>query len=79
DVSIQAQIVELLRGLQRRRQLAYVLISHDLAVVRALAHKLIVLRQGRVMEQGEAASVMASPETDYTRALIRAAFPDGLS
>ncbi|WP_372025169.1 ABC transporter ATP-binding protein [Tistrella mobilis] len=79
DVSIQAQIVELLRGLQRRRQLAYVLISHDLAVVRALAHKLIVLRQGRVMEQGEAASVMAAPETDYTRALIRAAFPDGLS
>ncbi|WP_372054559.1 dipeptide ABC transporter ATP-binding protein [Tistrella mobilis] len=78
DVSIQAQIVELLRGLQRRRQLAYVLISHDLAVVRALAHKLIVLRQGRVMEQGEAAAVMASPKTDYTRALIRAAFPDGL-
>ncbi|MEN2978724.1 dipeptide ABC transporter ATP-binding protein [Tistrella bauzanensis] len=78
DVSIQAQIVTLLRGLQQRRRLAYVLISHDLAVVRALAHQLIVLRRGRVVEQGPADQVMEAPASDYTRALIAAAFPDGL-
>ena len=53
------------------------LISHDLAVVRALAHQLIVLRRGRVVEQGPADRVMEAPASDYTRALIAAAFPDG--
>ena len=74
DVSIQAQIVDLLRDLQRRRKLAYLFISHDLKVVRALASEIIVMRQGRVVESGEAARVFSSPREDYTRALFAAAF-----
>ena len=74
DMSVQAQIVELLRELQARHGLAYLFISHDLKVVRALAHRVVVLRQGRVVEQGEAASVFAAPRDPYTRELMRAAF-----
>ena len=74
DRSVQAQIVELLRDLQLRHRLAYLFISHDLAVVRALAHRVIVLRAGRVVEQGEAADIFARPQEEYTRALLAAAF-----
>jgi len=74
DMSVQAQIVDLLRALQERRGLAYLFISHDLRVVRALAHDLVVLKDGRVVEQGPAARVFERPETDYTRALMAAAF-----
>jgi microcin C transport system ATP-binding protein len=74
DVSVQAQIVDLLRDLQRRHKLAYLFISHDLKVVRALANSIIVLRHGKVVEQGPARSVFAKPKTDYTKALLAAAF-----
>ena len=74
DMSVQAQIVELLRDLQQRHGLAYLFISHDLKVVKALAHRIVVLRHGKVVEQGEAAQVFAAPREEYTRALMRAAF-----
>jgi microcin C transport system ATP-binding protein len=74
DVSVQAQVVELLRDLQARHGLAYLFISHDLRVVRAMAHRIVVLRHGRVVEQGEAAAVLARPREAYTRALMEAAF-----
>jgi microcin C transport system ATP-binding protein len=73
-MSVQAQIVELLRRLQDQHGLAYLFISHDLKVVRALAHRVTVLRAGRVVEQGEAASVFAHPKDPYTRGLMAAAF-----
>ena len=74
DMSVQAQIVDLLRDLQRRHKLAYLFISHDLKVVRALANAIIVLRHGKVVEQGPAETVFAHPKTDYTKALLAAAF-----
>ena len=74
DVSVQAQIVDLLRELQRRHDLAYLFISHDLRVVRALAHEVVVMRHGRVVEQGPAEEVFARPREPYTRALLAAAF-----
>ena len=74
DRSVQAQIVTLLRDLQQRHGLAYLFISHDLAVVRVLAHRVIVLRAGRVVEQGEADALFAAPREPYTRALMAAAF-----
>ncbi|MGI4944208.1 MAG: ABC transporter ATP-binding protein [Janthinobacterium lividum] len=78
DRSVQAGIVDLLRGLQDRHGLAYLFISHDLAVVRALAHRVMVLRAGRVVEEGEAAAVFAAPRDPYTVALMAAAFPDAV-
>ncbi len=74
DRSVQGQVIELLRGLQRRRGLAYVFISHDLAVVRAMAHRVVVLRAGRVVEEGPTEILFAAPREDYTRALMAAAF-----
>ncbi|MBO0711145.1 MAG: ABC transporter ATP-binding protein [Acetobacteraceae bacterium] len=74
DMSVQAQIVKLLRGLQERHGLGYLFISHDLKVVRALAHRVVVLRHGRVVEEGPAERVFAAPREDYTRALMAAAF-----
>ncbi len=74
DVSIQKQILELLQTLQKKRGLSYVLITHDLAVVQAMAHHILVLRQGKVVEQGEAESVLSRPLHDYTRSLIQASF-----
>ncbi|MEI7713281.1 MAG: ABC transporter ATP-binding protein [Rhodospirillales bacterium] len=74
DMSVQAQIVDLLRDLQDRYGLAYLFISHDLKVVKALAHRVIVLRGGRVVEADDAATIFASPREDYTKALMAAAF-----
>ena len=73
DMSVQAQIVDLLRDLQARHDLAYLFISHDLKVVRALADELVVMRDGKVVEQGPAAQIFDRPETAYTRALLAAA------
>lgn len=74
DMSVQAQIVDLLRDLQARHKLAYLFISHDLKVVRALADEVVVLRAGQVVERGPAQQVFERPETPYTKALIAAAF-----
>ncbi len=74
DMSVQAQIVDLLRELQERHRLAYLFISHDLRVVRALADEVIVMRAGRVVEQGSANAIFEAPKEAYTRALIAAAF-----
>jgi len=74
DVSVQAQIVDLLRDLQERHKLTYLFISHDLKVVRALANEVIVLRHGKVVEQGLARELFADPKTPYTKALLAAAF-----
>ena len=74
DMTVQAQVVDLLRDLQARHDLAYLFISHDLKVVKALANELIVMRGGKVVEKGPAAEVFAAPKADYTRALMAAAF-----
>ncbi len=74
DVSVQAQVVDLLRDLQARHRLAYLFISHDLRVVRAMAHRIIVMKDGRLVEEGEAEMVVAHPQQPYTRALMAAAF-----
>ncbi len=74
DMTVQVQIVELLRDLQRKWGLAYVFISHDLRVVRALSHKVMVMRNGDVVESGAAEAVFANPQSDYTRTLMAAAF-----
>jgi microcin C transport system ATP-binding protein len=74
DMLIQAQIVDLLRALQKRRHLTYLFISHDLRVVAALASRLVVMRHGKVVEEGPAAELFARPKSDYTRALLAAAF-----
>ena len=74
DMSVQGQIVELLRKLQQEHALGYLFISHDLKVVRAMAHRIVVLRGGQVVEEGPAEEVIARPREDYTRALMAAAF-----
>jgi microcin C transport system ATP-binding protein len=74
DMSVQAQIVDLLRELQERHKLAYLFISHDLRVVRALADEVIVLKDGKVMEQGQAEQIFERPQHPYTQALMAAAF-----
>ncbi len=73
DMSVQAQIVDLLRDLQKKHDLAYLFISHDLKVVRALCNYVIVMRKGRVVEEGPAEEVFANPKQEYTRALLAAA------
>jgi microcin C transport system ATP-binding protein len=74
DMSVQAQIVDLLRELQARYGLAYLFISHDLKVVRAMAHEILVMKDGQIVESGSADKVMNAPEHPYTRALMAAAF-----
>ncbi|MFQ6774282.1 ABC transporter ATP-binding protein [Cereibacter sphaeroides] len=78
DMTVQVQIVDLLRDLQRKWGLAYLFISHDLRVVRALSHKVIVMKEGNVVEAGEGAKLFAAPQTDYTRTLLAAAFGDAV-
>ena len=74
DMLIQAQMVDLLRDLQKRRDLTYMFISHDLRVVAALASRLVVLRNGKMVEEGAASELFKNPKSDYTRALFAAAF-----
>ena len=74
DMSVQAQVVDLLRGLQAKHDLAYLFISHDLKVIRALANDVIVMRNGRIVEYGPSQQIFERPQSDYTKALISAAF-----
>ena len=74
DMSVQAQIVDLLRDLQQRHGLTYLFISHDLKVVRAVSHDIVVMRQGKIVEQGPTAEIFSNPKQPYTRALMAAAF-----
>ena len=74
DMTVQVQIVELLRDLQVKFGLAYLFISHDLKVVRALSHKVMVMKQGDVVEAGDAADIFDAPQSEYTKALMAAAF-----
>lgn len=73
DMTVQAQLVDLLRDLQARLGLAYLFISHDLKVVRAMSHRILVMRDGKVVESGETEGLFADPREPYTRALLRAA------
>lgn len=74
DRTVQKQVIELLREIQARYSLSYIFISHDLAVVRALSHQLLVLRDGRIVEYGAAEEIFRNPQQDYTRELLNAAF-----
>ena len=74
DMTVQVQIVELLRDLQQKYQLAYLFISHDLKVVRALSHKVMVMKRGDVVEAGDADAIFDAPQNNYTRELMKAAF-----
>ncbi len=74
DLSVQAQIIDLLRKLQDERGLSYLFISHDLKVVRALCHRVIVMQGGRIVEEGPVEDVLTNPKTEYTQRLVRAAF-----
>ena len=74
DMTVQTQIVDLLRDLQKKYGMGYLFISHDLKVVRALAHKLIIMNQGEVVEAGLASRLFERPTTEYAKALMAAAF-----
>jgi microcin C transport system ATP-binding protein len=74
DMSAQAQIIDLLRALQSKHQLTYLFISHDLKVVRSMASAVLVMKAGRVIEQGTAGEIFEHPREDYTKALLAAAF-----
>jgi peptide/nickel transport system ATP-binding protein len=74
DLSVQAQIIDLLRKLQDEKGLSYLFISHDLKVVRALCHRVMVMQYGKIVEQGPVAEVLNNPKTEYTSRLVRAAF-----
>ena len=74
DLSVQAQIIELLRKLQDERGLSYLFISHDLKVVRALCHRVIVMQHGKIVEEGPVNEVLTHPKTAYTERLVKAAF-----
>ncbi len=74
DMTVQTQIIDMLRGLQTKYNLAYIFISHDLKVVRALSHRVLVMRKGEVVEQGDAETVIDAPSQEYTRELMAAAF-----
>ena len=73
DRSVQVQIIDLLRKLQQQRQLTYIFISHDLKVIRAMAHRVLVMKQGKVVEMGDCDSIFTKPQEDYTKRLIAAA------
>jgi microcin C transport system ATP-binding protein len=75
DMTVQVQIVQLLRGLQAKHGLAYLFISHDLKVIRAMSHRVMVMKDGDVVESGTAEEVFGNPKTEYTRTLMAAAFP----
>jgi microcin C transport system ATP-binding protein len=74
DRTVQSQVIELLRHLQDKYTLSFIFISHDLAVVKAMSHRIMVMKDGEVVEQGTTEQIFHNPETDYTRELLNAAF-----
>jgi len=78
DMSVQSTILELLQRFQRERGVSYLLISHDLRVIRALSHHVMVMRRGRLVEEGPTESLYENPQSDYTRELLHAAFGEEL-
>jgi microcin C transport system ATP-binding protein len=74
DMSVQAQIVDLLRELQAKRKLAFLFISHDLKVVRALSNHVLVMKNGQIVEEGSGQQIFEEPKEDYTKALLASAF-----
>ena len=72
-MTVQVQVLDLLRNLQRKYGLAYIFISHDLKVVRAMSHHVLVMKNGDVVETGQAAQIFDAPQTEYTQQLIAAA------
>ena len=74
DLSVQFQIVELLKKLQKENNLGYIFISHDLRVVKSLAHEIIVLKEGKIIEKGNSENIFKNPKNTYTKQLISAAF-----
>ena len=74
DRAVQVQVIDLLRDLQISRNLSYLFISHDLKVVQALSHRVIVMKDGEIVEAGPTADVLRSPESAYTKALVQASF-----
>jgi microcin C transport system ATP-binding protein len=78
DMTVQVQIVDLLRALQQKWGLAYIFISHDLRVIRAMAHKVIVMKQGDVVEAGPSERIFTAPQHDYTRTLLSAALAEAI-
>ena len=74
DMSVQSEVVDLLRDLQEKEKLSYIFISHDLRVVKALSHRVMVMKDGEVVEQGPVQKIFKNPQTDYTQRLIKAAF-----
>lgn len=74
DLTIQSQIIDLLKNLQQKYGMSYLFISHDLRVIRAIAHRIIVMKNGKIVEHGTTKTLFASPEQDYTKMLIKAAF-----
>jgi ABC-type microcin C transport system duplicated ATPase subunit YejF len=71
-VSVQKQVLDLLRGLQQRHGMSYLFITHDLRVIRAMAHRMIVMQSGKVVEAGETEALFEAPQQEYTRTLLRA-------
>ena len=76
DRSVQTQIIDLLLRLQQDKKLTYLFISHDLKVVRALAHEVLVMKNGKCVEHGTSEQIFTMPQTDYTRSLMAAALDD---
>ncbi len=79
DMSVQVSILDLLKKLQQEKGLTYIFISHDLRVVRAISHKILVMKDGKIVEQGSAKDVFESPKQEYTQKLFKAAFLEELS
>ena len=75
DVTIQKQVLELLAGLQKKYGLSYILVTHDIDVVRAMAHRVMVMKDSRIVESGPLEEIIGRPKSDYTRTLIEAGVP----
>ncbi|MDB2415143.1 ABC transporter ATP-binding protein [Rickettsiales bacterium] len=74
DISIQAQIIDLLKDVQKKYQISYIFISHDLKVIRAISHRILVMKNAQIVEEGDTSEIFTSPKTDYTKSLIKASF-----